>query len=176
VTTYVLGEPEFGRFTRPWDDAAAELVAARSALQGALDRGVRADVLEATIDLGNALTTARRESEAVDLLGPAVEAARREGAARDALGWALLMLATAEQYAGRADAAAAGFQEALGIARAVGDEDLEHYVLHHLGRHLVDSGDLDGARAAFTACLAIRERLGEPRAAQTAAALGALSG
>lgn len=49
-------------------------------------------------------------------------------------------------------------------------------MLHHLGRHLVDLGDLDGARAAFTDCLALRERLGEPRAAQTAAALDALAG
>lgn len=153
MTTFVLGEPEFGRHTVP--DAGAA-------------------VLEATIDLGNALTTARREREAVALLAPVVEAARRDGAAPDALGWAVLTLATAEQYAGHPDAASAGLDEALGLARATGDEELEHYALHHLGRHLVDTGDLDGARAAFTACLAIRERLGEPRAAQTAAALAAL--
>lgn len=175
MTTFVLGEPEFGRFSREADEAAADLVAARSALEAALDAGVCADVLEATIDLGNALTTARREAEAVGLLAPAVATARREGAARDAIGWAVLMLATAQQYSGSVDAASAGFTEALDIARAVGDEDLEHYTLHHLGRHLVDSGDLDGARSAFAACLAIRERLGEPRAAQTAAALSALA-
>ncbi|MBA2955008.1 hypothetical protein GON03_11765 [Nocardioides sp. MAH-18] len=157
MTTFVLGEPEFGRYTLP-------------------DREAAAGVLEATIDLGTALTVARREHEAVDLLSPAVDAARREGAAPDALGWAVLTLATAEQYAGGADRATAGFTEALALARTAGDEELEHYTLHHLGRHLVDSGDLDGARAAFTACLAIRERLGEPRAAQTAAALSALSG
>jgi hypothetical protein len=111
----------------------------------------------------------------VALLGPAVAAAREAGGARDALGWALLMLATAEQYAGAAQAATGGYAEALGIARQVGEEQLEHYTLHHLGRHLVDQGDLDGARTAFTDCLAIRARLGEPRAAQTAAALRALT-
>ena len=84
------------------------------------------------------------------------------------------MLATAQQYAGRPDDATAGFDEALAIARSVRDEELEHYTLHHLGRHLVDAGDLDAARTAFAAALAIRERLGEPRAAQTAAALSAL--
>lgn len=156
MTTFVLGEPEFGRYTLPQAEAAAA-------------------VLEAVIDLGNALTTARREHEAVALLAPAVEAARRDGAAPDALGWAVLMLATAQQYAGAADAATAGFTEALTTARAIGDEELEHYALHHHGRHLVDLGDLDGARAAFAACLAIRERLADPRAPQTAAALRALS-
>ena len=113
MTTFVLGEPEFGRYTLP-------------------DREAVAGVLEATIDLGTALTVARREREAVDLLRPAVDAARREGAAPDALGWAVLTLATAEQYAGRPDRATAGFTEALALARSAGDEELEHYTLHHL--------------------------------------------
>jgi tetratricopeptide (TPR) repeat protein len=173
-TTFVLGEPQFGRYTRPEGEAADAVVEAREALDTVTDLGDDDATLEATIDLANALTTARREEEAAALLGPVVAEARRTDAPVDALGWALLMLATAEQYLGRAEAATAGFEEAIAIAREVGDEELEHYALHHHGRHLVDQGDLDRARTAFADSLAIRARHDDPRAAQTETALAAL--
>jgi hypothetical protein len=173
-TTFVLGAPQFGRYTRPEAEAAAAVVEAREALDTVADLGDADATLEATIDLANALTIARREAEAAELLGPVVAEARRGGAPVDALGWALLMLATAEQYLGRSEAASTGFVEAIAIARRVGDEELEHYALHHHGRHLVDVGDLAGAREAFAAALAIRERHGDPRAAQSESALTAL--
>ncbi len=171
----MLGEPQFGRYTRPEAEAASAVVEAREALDTVADLGDETATLEAMIDLANALTTARREDEAAELLGPVVARARRtEDAPVDALGWALLMLATAEQYLGRPDAADTGFAEAIAIARRVGDEELEHYALHHHGRHLVDQGDLDRAREAFAHSLAIRTRHGDPRAAQTETALAAL--
>jgi Flp pilus assembly protein TadD len=175
-TTFVLGAPQFGRYTRPEADAAAAVVEAREALDTVADLGDRDAVLEASIELANALTTARREHESAELLRPVVAEARRDGAPLDALGWALLMLGTAEQYVGRPDAATAAFDEALAIARRIGDEELQHYVLHHWGRHLVDRGDLGRARSAFSEALAIRERLGDPRAEQTREALNALAG
>lgn len=52
---------------------------------------------------------------------------------------------------------------------------LEHYTLHHLGRFLVDTARSDDAVGAFEAALEIRDRLGEPRAAATRAALEALA-
>ncbi|MDF1604409.1 hypothetical protein [Nocardioides sp. YIM 152315] len=175
-TTFVPGAPQFGRYTLPEAEAAAAVVDARQVLETVADLDDRRAALEATIDLANALTTARREAEAVELLAPVVAAARADDVPLDALGWALLMLATAEQYLGRADAATAGFAEALEIARQRGDDELQHYVLHHAARHLVDQGDVDGARSMFADALSIRVRLGDPRAAQTQAALSALSG
>lgn len=173
-TRFVLGESQFGRYTRPDAEAAVAVVEAREALDTVADLGDETATLEAMIDLANALTTARHEDEAAELLGPVVAQARRTDVSLDTLGWALLMLATAEQYRGRPDAATDGFVESIAIARQVGDEELEHYALHHHGRHLVDQGDLDGAREAFAAALAIRLRHGDPRAAQTGAALEAL--
>jgi hypothetical protein len=84
------------------------------------------------------------------------------------------MLATAEHYADLPADAEPHFDEALGIARQVDDETLEHYCLHHLGRFLVDQGRRSAGREAFAECLVIRERVGEPRAARTREAIAAL--
>ena len=84
------------------------------------------------------------------------------------------MLATAQHYADLPSAAATNFEEALAVARTSADRVLEHYTLHHLGRFLVDAGRTEDAVGAFTASLAIREQLAEPRAAATRAALAAL--
>lgn len=176
---FVLGVRHFGRFTRSRDDDDAAVAEARAALVSAVDADAlqpgAPDVLDATVDLAEALTVARREPEAVALAGPAVALAREAGRA-DTLGWALLVLATAEHYSDLPADAEPHFVEALTVARTSGDEVLEHYVLHHLGRFLVDTGRADDAVLAFEAALAIRERLGEPRAAGTRAAIEALTG
>ena len=164
-----LSQRHFGRFTRSAASNEEALADARAALANA--HGDEA-VLEAEVSLGEALTTARREQEALAVLLPAV--ARSSSAAPGVLGWALLMLATAEHYADRPADAAPHFDEALQIARDERDEELEHYCLHHLGRFLVDQGQRDAAREVFASCLVIRERLGEPRAARTREAIAAL--
>lgn len=175
---FVVGRPHFGRFTRSRDENEAALAQARDALVSAVgadpaDAGA-ADVLDATVDLAEVLTVAGREVEAVALAGPAVRLARDSGRT-DVLGWALLALATAEHYVGRPAAAEPHFVEALAIARDTGDPVLEHYTLHHLGRFLVDTDRADDALLAFQAALGIRDRLGEPRAASTRAAIAALT-
>jgi tetratricopeptide (TPR) repeat protein len=130
-------------------------------------------VLNAAVDLAEALTVAGREQEAIALARPAVEVARDTGRS-ETLRWALLVLATAEHYADET-AAEAHFREALDHARSSGDRVLEHYTLHHLGRFLVDAGRTDEAVVCFEACLVIREELGDPRAETTRAALAALA-
>ena len=173
---FVVGRPHFGRFTRTPEENARALAEAREALTTAVAADLTEpgapDLLDATVDLAEALTVAGHEREAVALAGPAVQLARDAGRT-ESLGWALLALATAEHYAGLA-VCEPHFEEALALARDGADRELEHYVLHHLGRFLVDEGRTDDAVEAFTASLAIREQLGEPRAASTRAALEAL--
>lgn len=175
---FVLGDPHFGRFTREPEESEAAVAAARAELTSAVEAEPGDDsggaVLDAAVDLAEALTTARREREAIALVAPAVRVARETGRS-ETLRWALLVLATAEHYAGTTPAAEAHFREALDLARTSGDRVLEHYVLHHLGRFLVDAGRTGEAVASFTACLVIREELGEPRAEATRAALTALT-
>ena len=174
---FVVGRPHFGRFTRTPDENAEAVAEARDALATAVAadpaQTAAVDLLDATVDLAEALTVAGREVEAVALAGPAVQLARDSGRT-DTLGWALLALATAEHYAGHLSDAEPHFDEALAVARTSADRELEHYALHHLGRFLVDEGRTDDAVEAFTASLAIREQLGEPRAASTRAALEAV--
>lgn len=174
---FVVGRPHFGRFTRTPEENAQALTEARDALTAAVAADLTEpgapDLLDATVDLAEALTVAGHEREAVALAGPAVQLARDAGRA-ESLGWALLALATAEHYAGLAAESEPHFEEALAAARTGADRELEHYALHHLGRFLVDEGRTDDAVEAFTASLAIREQLGEPRAASTRAALEAL--
>ncbi|WP_020144565.1 tetratricopeptide repeat protein [Terracoccus sp. 273MFTsu3.1] len=176
--SFVVGEPHFGRFTRTPEENEDALEAARALLTSAVDAAPDDDaggaVLDAAVDLAEALTIAGREHEALALARPAVDVARDTGRG-ETLRWALLVLATAEHYADEALTAEAHFREALELARSSGDRVLEHYTLHHLGRLLVDTGRTDEAVACFEACLAIREEQGEPRAESTRAALTALS-
>jgi tetratricopeptide (TPR) repeat protein len=175
---FVVGESHFGRFTRTPEENDAALEAARtdltSAVEAAPGEGAGGAVLDAAVDLAEALTIAGREQEAVALARPAVNVARDTGRS-ETLRWALLVLATAEHYADETAAAEAHFREALEHARTSGDRVLEHYTLHHLGRFLVDAGRTDEAAACFEACLVIREELDEPRAESTRAALAALT-
>ena len=177
-SSFVVGQPHFGRYTRTPEENAEAVADARADLTSAVEASpgdsAGGAVLDAAVDLAEALTIAGREDEAVALAGPAVRVARETG--RDeSLRWALLVLATAEHYADAMPAAETHFREALDLARAAGDRVVEHYTLHHLGRFLVDTGRTDEAALCFTACLAIREELGEARAESTRAALAALT-
>jgi tetratricopeptide (TPR) repeat protein len=164
-----LSQRHFGRFTRTAAENEAALTEASAALADARDDD---GTVEAEVSLGEALTIAGREREALAILGPAVSRARSESSA--VLGWAVLMLATAEHYADLPADASPHFDEALRIARDEQDEELEHYCLHHLGRFLVDQGQRAAGREAFAECLVIRERVDEPRAARTREAIAAL--
>ena len=67
------------------------------------------------------------------------------------------------------------FAEALAIATDNGLRDVEHYVLHHLGRCYAEQGDIPSARHCFERALEIRLELKEPRAERTRQALAALN-
>ncbi len=145
----------------------------RQELRSARAAGNRDAALRATADLGERLTTARREQEARTLLSAALAEARPSGSS-ETLGWLLLNLATANQYAGLRYEAAAQFPEVLALSRNLGLDELEHYVLHHWGRFLAEEGDIAQARARFAEALEIRIRLSDPRQASTRRALEAL--
>lgn len=137
-------------------------------------QGKARDALRATADLGGMLVSARREQEARALLEQALREARAAGA-KEAEGWAMLYLATANQYLGASTDAAHQFDEALRVAVALRDAELTHYAYHHRGRLRAETGDLAGARADFDKALAIRIRLGDAtRANSTRRALLAL--
>ncbi|NUR79887.1 MAG: hypothetical protein HOQ21_05505, partial [Dermatophilaceae bacterium] len=99
---FVVRGPHFGRFTRTPEENARALAEARDALTTAVaadpTESGAPDLLDATVDLAEALTVAGHENEAITLAGPAVQLARDAGRT-ESLGWALLALATAEHYA-----------------------------------------------------------------------------
>jgi tetratricopeptide (TPR) repeat protein len=165
----------FQRFR--WSDAAAlarEIDEARAAHAAAQNTGdVRAEV-EAACQLGNALTAADCEAEAARLLEAALVSARTL-ADPVPRAWVTLHLATARQYLGDRALAQDLFEEALNLAVAHCQRELEHYVLHHRGRCYAEQRDPERARAAFEAALKIRLELGEPRAERTRQALAALA-
>lgn len=164
----------FQRYTAPDPQALEQdIAAARAELAAARARGDEPAELEAAADLGGMLTTARKETEARAILVPALERARRRDAS-DTTGWLLLNLATTNQYLRQTAEAAEQFPEALEIARSLGATELEHYVLHHWGRFLAETGELAQARDRFTQALALRVRLNEPRQESTRRALRAL--
>jgi tetratricopeptide (TPR) repeat protein len=175
---FVVGQEHFGRPTRTPEQNDAAVTAARAELTSAVEAApgdaAGGAVLDAAVDLAEALTIAGREHEAVALVGPAARVARETGRS-ETLRWALLVLATAEHYAGAEAQAEEHFREALALARASEDRVLEHYTLHHVGRFLVDTARTGEAVECFTLCLAIREELGEPAAESTRRALAALS-
>jgi hypothetical protein len=118
-----LGDPHFGRFTRAPEENDAAVAAARARLTSAVEAVPGDDaggaVLDAAVDLAEALTVAGCESEAIALVAPAVRVAR-ETRRDETLRWSLLVLATAEHYADRAADAEQHFREALGLARLSG--------------------------------------------------------
>jgi len=143
---------------------------ARLELKLALDGGDAIRALDTAGSLAGMLTAARSEEEAYDLAREYLDAARRRPHSIES-GWLLHTLATAAQYTGRRAEANALFSEALELCRQHGWQELEHFVLHHWGRSLVEEGEFDRAESAFRAALAIRQALGESRAASTTAAL-----
>jgi hypothetical protein len=132
---FVVGARHFGRFTRTPEENDEALEAARadltSAVEAAPGDGAGAAVLDAAVDLAEALTIAGREQEAVALARPAVQVARDTGRG-ETLRWGLLVLATAEHYAAEVTAAETHFREALELARASGDRP----------DHLADPADI----------------------------------
>lgn len=152
---------------------AAQIERARGALAEAQARGHALDVIERAGELAGMLTTDRREGQARDLLVPLLDAVAAHRAAEPA-GWYYLAFGTASQYLGLREEANRMFDTALQLARAQAWEALEHYALSHWGRSLVEEGHYVRARECFEQALAIRRRLGDPRAEASVRALAAL--
>jgi len=143
-----------------------EVVEARSA-------GDVARLLDLVPDLGSMLTTARQEDEARQLLLEFLPVAREQNTPEQ-LGWLLFALATANQYLDHHSEANEQFSEALEVAQSIHSEQLEHYVLHHWGRFLVEQGNLEQAKNCFVRALELRVKLNEPRQQSSRRALEAL--
>lgn len=130
--------------------------------------------LEISSRVGTGLYIAGDEAKAAPILERAVEIARILYD-QDSEIFALFNLATAKQYLDERDLAQALFVEALELSRRTGIDKFDHYILHHQGRCFVEQGEIDKARSCFQNALAIRTRIGDPRAASSQAALDELA-
>lgn len=167
--------PEFQRFTAP-DPAALErgIAASRESLARALQQGADAACVDHAADLGGALTTARREAEALAVLEP--HAAHADAIPhQEAAGWYWCAYATALQYLGRRDEAEPLFEKAIRLCRDGGWQKLQAMVHHHWGRSLAEQGRLDEAQAQIETALAMRQVLDDPRRASSQRALDGLN-
>lgn len=167
--------PHFERFsaTDP-DQLRQQLERAQIDLRDAMARDDELRALDLAGEIGSMLTTLRREQEAQTLLLQHLHAARTLKS-KEPAGWLLLALATANQYLDHRSEANAQFSEALDLARVNGWRNLEHFVLHHWGRSLVEEGALSRARDCFDEALAIRVSMNLPRQASTRRALEAVA-
>lgn len=165
----------FQRFTvEDHEHLLRQIEQTRLELAAAQARGDHGATLELAAELGEGLTTARREGEARALLVGYLPLARQHGDP-EATGWLLLVLATANQYLERRSEANGQFAQALRLARSCGSQRLEHFILHHWGRALVEAGEHERALACFTRALELRVALDEPLQASTRRAIAALA-
>lgn len=164
----------FQRFTASDQELLFEQIdQVRLDLQAAEGREEPLPILDAAGVLGSLLTTARKEAAARQLLLNYLPLAQQNEAS-EKVGWFLLALATANQYLELRPEANEQFAEALRRARHHRWARLEHFVLHHWGRSLVEEGRLVEARDCFVEALRLRELMNEPFQASTRQALAAL--
>lgn len=170
-------EPENGFFQRysapDFSELEQQIARGLAALTVAQAQGDRAGQVRQAVELGNLLTTARREQEACEVLGSGLILAQEAGAP-EPLGWLYLHLGTARQYLGDRDGAQALFAQAAELARINDLRMLASYVLHHRGRCLAEQRKLAEARDCFSQALALRQALNDPRAQSSQRALEAL--
>ena len=120
-------------------------------------------LIEAAGELGSVLFMQEgSEAEAAALLEEALALSRKLGDKATEID-GLLGLATARQYLGERDAALAMFQEGLRLCAETGFREQENFLLHHMGRCLVEMGRTQEAKAAFEKTLALRQAIGNPR-------------
>lgn len=131
------------------------------------------DVLffQTSIDLGELLTIGGREREAVEVLEPLIKKYDLKRASPEDVAWLYLNYATANQYLRRKAAARAYFKKALKFVGKHKLERVEHYVLHHYARFLVEDRDFGRAEKYFEKALKIRRALNDKRADATREAL-----
>jgi tetratricopeptide (TPR) repeat protein len=170
----MIQQMHFQRFTAPDQHLLFEQIdQVRLNLQAAKGTEDPLQLLDAAGVLGSMLTTARKEAEARELLLNYLPLAQQHGSSEE-VGWFLLALATANQYLELREEANEQYSEALRRARHHHWTRLEHFVLHHWGRSLVEEGRLIEARECFVEALRLRELMNEPFQASTRQALAAL--
>jgi len=124
-------------------------------------------VRDAACELGSMLFWIEgSELEAVELLREALALSRYQGD-RAAEIDALLGLGTAWQYCGERLLAVVDFRLGLTLCAMTGIGEKEHFLLHHLGRCLVEMGELAEAKEVFEKALVIRETLPNKRFAES---------
>ncbi len=164
----------FQRYTAAdFSELEQQITRRSAALATAQAQGDLAGEVRQAVELGNLLTTARREPEACEVLSAAAILAQEDGAP-EPLGWIYLHLGTARQYLGDRDSAQALFAQAAELARVNNLQMLASYVLHHRGRCLAEERKLAEARDCFTQALALRQAQNDPRAQSSQRALEAL--
>lgn len=163
------------RFTAPDPAALASSIAEmRARLSAAFEADESLAVVDAAGDLGGLLTTARLETEAVQILEQHLSLVETH-ARQEPAGWFWNAYATALQYCGRRTEAEPYFNKAIDAAKAHGWRRLEALALHHWGRSLVEQGRFTEAKARISAALAIRVELNTPNQESSRRALAELS-
>jgi tetratricopeptide (TPR) repeat protein len=120
--------------------------------------------------LGFALIALGEYADAVDALARAVTVAVRLGDAGAEVA-ARINLGDAHRYAGRLGPGAEQYVRALSLARAHVPARVD-FALQHLGKHHIDAGEPDLARACLTEALRLRRAKGDAGLiASTSAAL-----
>lgn len=112
--------------------------------------------------IGASYTMLAREDLAVPLLKQALELAKQLGNQVQEVA-SLLNLATAQQYVGERDLAQVLFREALQKADDYKQSYYKDFLLHHLGRCLVEQGQLEEAITCFEQALLLRQEKGDQR-------------
>ena len=143
-------------------DHLARIEAQRATLAKARSGGDEKALIEAAGSLGFSLFLAGKEVEAEPLLEEALALSRKIGDRATEID-GLLGLGTTRQYLGMREQAVALFDEGLRLCEETGLTAQEHFLLHHLGRCLVEMGGIVEAREAFKRALVIRKALGNQR-------------
>ena len=153
--------PDREAFLHYIDERRAALAQVRQAGSGGMA------LIDAAGQLGSVLFMQEgSEAEAAALLEEALVLSRKLGDKATEID-GLLGLATARQYLGERDAALAMFEDGLRLCAETGIRGQENFLLHHMGRCLVEMGRTDEERAAFEKALVLRQEIGNPRFIQS---------
>ena len=152
----------FFRRAAPPPDAGPQIEALRHALAEARQGDDSRALIDALGHLAFLLTMSGQEAEAAPLVEEALGLSRTIGDPATEID-GLLLLGTTRQYLGERLLAVRLFQEGLSRVEATGIRAQENFLLHHLGRCLVELGRIAEARAAYEKALVLRKAIGNQR-------------
>lgn len=126
-----------------------------------------------SIELGENLTIAQKEDEAIAVMEPFWNKFGDTNSSED-MAWLMLNLATAFQYSNRTEEAENLFVKTLKVCEQNKYRSVQHYASHHYGRFLVEAGKLEQAHKQFLTALKIRSALNDSHVESTERALDSL--